>query len=226
MTRLNVSLRLSVFAALLALAFTSAGCSGGCGQQPEQQSAPNDSSGSPAASGGGGTASVGSGEFTGAIKNSEVQAPAARPQAARSPAFAGPIFEEISKASYERKVLKILGGALVVCYTPDCPRWKAVRAALKGVSHDLAGQIAVYRINVARPEQAQVLPSGLTATPAPSFIYYEGGLALAQRQGLPFDVRVGRGGEPLETSEEYQQRLRRWFRSAIAMKNLQLPQPK
>lgn len=226
MTRLSASLRLSVCAALLALAFTSTGCSGGCGQQPDQQPAQSDSSGRSAASSGGGTASVGSGEFTGAIKTKEVQAPAAQPRAVRSPAFTGPIYEEISKASYERKVLNILGGALVVCYTPDCTRWKEVRAALKGVSHDLAGQIAVYRINVASPAQAQVLPSGLTATPAPSFIYYEGGQALAQRQGLPFDVRVGRGGEPLETSAEYQQRLRRWFRSAIALKNLQLPQPK
>ena len=66
----------------------------------------------------------------------------------------------------------------------------------------------------------------MTASPVPGFVYYENGQALARRQGLPFDQRAGKGGEPLEDSQKYQRRLQGWLRDALALKNFELSEPR
>ena len=212
----------------MALAFNA--CEGGCGEPAKEL--PAKASG---VSGSSGHAS-GSGELSlGRNTQNAINAPirretlpqarAPRPEALPAPQ-AGAVFADVNRTLYEPKVIKALGGVLVVSYTPGCQHWSDMMAALKGLSEDLAGKVAVYRLDVSDPEQAAVLPSGMTRLPVPGFAYYESGQALGQRQGFPFERRVGKGGEPLEGPEQYQQRLRLWLRDAVAAKNFNLPEPK
>jgi hypothetical protein len=207
-------------------------CEGsGCGEPPKAQSAKSGAGG-----GGGGSPASGGGEVAlGQNVQKVLNAPLRQENSlvswssgtATKPATpAGPVFADVNKAAYGPTVIKAVGGSLVASYTPGCPGWKDLRAALKGLSVDLAGKVAVYRLDVSDPDQATVLPSGMTRLPVPALAYYESGQALGQRQGLPFERRLGRGGEPLEDSQQYQDRLRRWLREAVAERDFNLPEPR
>ncbi|MDD5656601.1 MAG: hypothetical protein PHF00_05030 [Elusimicrobia bacterium] len=224
-------------AALLVMTLGACGDSG-CGE-PEKQKAGSSSGGlgsSGASSGGGGSVSVG--PKAQQVINGPLRKDADAPKAAKAPKSetarpevktaisTAAIFVAVTKADYEAKVVKALGKVLVVSYTPSCKGWKDLEAALKGTSDDLAGQVVVYRLNVTAPGQATVLPAGMTRLPVPGFAYYESGQVRAQRQSLPFDRWVGRKGEPIEDSQQYQDRLRRWLREALAAKDFSLPEPK
>lgn len=217
------------FLAAAALCLCLGACEGsGCGEPPKDQGAKAGGPGtSGAGSGGGGQVAVG-GQTEGAL-NAPLKDGAAKVQAdSQAPAQArtGAVFAEVDSASYEPKVLKAMGAVLVVAYTPRCKGWQDLQAALELFSQDMAGRVAVYRLNVVDPAQAKLLPSGMTALPVPGFAYYEGGQPLTQRQGLPFDRAVGKRGEPVEDPAEYQQRLRLWLRQALTDRNLNLPAPK
>ncbi|MBI5241448.1 MAG: hypothetical protein HY926_13325 [Elusimicrobia bacterium] len=205
-------------------------CEGsGCGEPPKDNKPSSSSAGTSGASSGGGTVSMGDrGE---SALNAPLKDDSAKPRAgggeqtqARAPA--GAVFAEVDRNTYETKVLKALGAVLVVSYTPRCKGWQDLQAALELLSQDLAGRVAIYRLNVMDPAQAKVLPPGMTPLPVPGLAYYESGQVLAQRQGLPFDRRTGKRGEPIEDPAEYQQRLRLWLRSAVADKDFNLPAPK
>ena len=194
-----------------------AGCDSGCGDSLQSQSQPTTGGGAHPGPGGGDQSPV---TFD---ANARSMPEKILHQAQTK---AGAIFAEVDKTSYESKVVRAAGGVLVVSFTPRCPRWSEMTAALNGVSHDLAGQAAIYRLNVLDPEQAKVLPQGMSPSPVPGFAYYENGRALAWRQGLPFDRRAGKKGEPLEASSDYQRRLRHWIKNAVAAKNFDLPEPR
>ena len=216
--------------AMAGLALSLGACGGaGCGDTPQPKRSTPTTSGTAGKASGSGEVALG--------KNSQeaINAPLRRDAApqersshpeAKPAAPTGADFADMNKALYESKVIKVMSGVLVVSYTPGCKGWSDMQAALKGLSEDLAGRVAVYRLDVSDPDQATVLPSGMTRLPVPGFAYYESGQALAQRQGLPFDRRLGAGGEPLEDSRQYQDRLRRWLRDAVAAKNFNLPEPK
>jgi len=205
-------------------------CDGsGCGD------APKDPQAKPGASGASGQAS-GSGEvaisqntqnvINSPLRQERLPKEGAPRRETKPEPQAGAVFAEVTRSVYEPKVIKALGAVLVVSYTPGCKHWNDMLAALKGLSEDLAGKVAVYRLDVSDPEQAAVLPSGMTRLPVPGFAYYESGQALGQRQGLPFERRAKKRGEPREDPEQYQQRLRLWLRDAVAAKNFNLPEPK
>jgi hypothetical protein len=203
-------------------------CEGsGCGEAPdEKQSKPGVGAAGGKSSGGG---DVSLGQNTQNAINAPLKddTPAPKSPRIRTSSPVGAVFADVDKAGYEAKVVKALGAVLVVSHTPGCRHWAQVRAALQGLAADFAGKVAVYLLDVSDPAQAEVLPSGMTALPVPSFAYYEDGQALAQRQGLPFEPRVGKHGEPrLEGPEAYQQRLRSWLREAVASKNFNLPAPR
>lgn len=207
----------------------------GCGEPPKPEKSSTSVSGaSGASSGGGGGGAVAVGERAQQVINGPLRkekdsaiprAQTARPEANTAVSTAA-VFSVVNKAAYERTVVKAPGKVLVVSYTPTCKGWKDVQAALQGLSEDLAGKVAVYRLDVSDPDQATVLPSGMTRLPVPGFAYYESGVSLSQRQGLPFDRRIGKGGEPIEDAQQYQDRLRRWLREAVAAKSFSLPAPK
>jgi len=224
--------RCSLFFALTGAVAVWSGCGGGCGEPPPPaQNSAVTTSGSSGGGvhGGGEAAKLGDRTFASAERKA---APVAKPAPSgpivekSTPTATVAVFEEIDKARYEAKVTKALGAVLVVSYTPRCTAWKEMSGALKGLSEDTAGKVAVYRLNVQDPAQAKLLPSGMTLLPVPGFAYYESGQTLAQRQGLPFDRRLGKEKEPLETLDQYQARLRAWLRSAVAAKNFTLPEPK
>jgi hypothetical protein len=219
--------------ALAVLSFGAYGCGGGCGEAPQPQSQAPTTSGAGGGGGGssgGGSVDVGPGSEEEISRSVAQQAPKMDQPPKNQPAAAKPsmaaVYEEVDKASYDAKVNKAISGVLVVSYTPQCQRWQEVDTALKGVSQDLAGRVAIYRLNVADPEQAKLLPAGMTSLPVPGFAYYESGQALVQRQGLPFDHRAGKEGEPLENAQQYQARLRTWLSQAVPEKNFYLPEPK
>ena len=217
------------FLAAAVLCLCLGACEGsGCGEPPKEQAKAGGPGTSGAGSGGGGGQVAVGGQTEGAL-NAPLKEGAAKVQAASQPpaqARAGAVFAEIDSASYEPKILKAPGAVLVVAYTPKCRGWQDLQAALELFSQDMAGRIAVYRLNVVDPAQAKLLPSGMTALPVPGFAYYEGGQPLAQRQGMPFDRAVGKRGEPVEDPAEYQQRLRLWLREAMTNRSFQLPAPK
>jgi hypothetical protein len=223
-----VSPNLRAAASLLAAAALSlclGACEGsGCGEPPKEQAKPASGASGGKTSGGG---DVGIGQNTQNAINAPLTESAAA-TTAQNPGGASPgaVFADVDLATYEPKVTKAPGAALVVSYTPSCRNWRDLQAALELFSQDMAGRVPVYRLNVTDPERAALLPSGMTRLPVPGFAYYEGGQALGQRQGLPFDRRTSKSGKPSEDPAEYQQRLRLWLRGAVASKNFDLPEPK
>ncbi|MDD5656923.1 MAG: thioredoxin family protein [Elusimicrobia bacterium] len=221
---MRTHLRLSV-AGLLLAALAQTGCSGGCGEAPAPESDKTIST-SGGSSGGGGSSgrAVGFGKKPARPAKAGAEKTAAKDAAKAPAAPTGPVFEELGAASYPEKVIKASAAVLVVGYTPACAACREAMPAFQKLSQDAAGKVAVYRLNLYDAQALRQLPAGITASPLPALAYYENGLALAQRQGLPFARR--KSGDRLENPADYEARLRRWLGQALELKNLNLPEPR
>lgn len=70
-------------------------------------------------------------------------------------------------------------------------------------------------VALARREWREAVAVVETETPGPELSLYAGQEKVSARLGLPFSPKRGKAGEPLESAQQYRERLKAWLLAAV-----------
>lgn len=192
----------------LAVILAFGACDGGaCGGEPEKTGGtPRASSESGGNAHGSGDVNVGDWDSGRKAGPDAVTAQGPGQTAAPTATKAAPL-DPVGPAEWDARVANAKGPVFVLVTRADCDDCALVRPVLKGLAPEFEKWTFV---------SAEGLPNVDKPPKPPTFVIYDKGAAVSDRQGLPFPKAAG------ERDAEYQKRLARWFRDALTEKNLKL----
>ncbi len=212
--------RLLPIAILLAM---TAGCSGGCGEEPQGPTKPSSSAPAAAASHGAiGEANLARYDTAGR-KTSAVTAKSQAGEVGRE--AAATLVADVNAQNFREKVLRPGATVFLTVVGANCEDCEVVLPVIGALAQEFSGHYEFYKFDGMSVGASGLLPPKVSATPLPAFVLYKKGKPASRLQGLPFGRETGKDGKYAESLEDYRKRLAFWLRDALSVGNLNFSRP-
>jgi hypothetical protein len=133
--------------------------------------------------------------------------------------LAAGMVQTVTPENFKTNVLAPGTTVFVTVIRPMCADCQTVAPVMKTLAQQFSGKYDFKQVDGPSLFNAGLLPKGLMLEPMPGFAMYKDGKITSYLQGMPLERQSDAHGG-IEPTEDYQQRLMRWFQDALTRKDL------